>query len=91
MTKLSFLNGNVACMACDSRNIFDVEEASAVMNSARTLLAELSEARLLSVDRERRLMGHDRWEAQRRAEITMRLVTSPVSYTHLTLPTIYSV
>ena len=63
-------------MAPDPRSIFAALETSAVVDSARALLDKPSEERLLSVDRGWMRMGHGGWEAQRRAEIIMRLVTS---------------
>ena len=44
--------------------------------SACALLLELWEERFLFVDRAWEMTRHDTWEAQRRAEIIMRLVTS---------------
>ena len=49
---------------------------TAVVDSARALLEELPEGRLLFVDAAWRLLRNDRWEAQMRAEIIMGLVTS---------------
>ena len=57
-----FLKGSVACMARDPTTIFTAEEVSAVVDSARALLVELSEERLLSVDWAWRLIWHDGWE-----------------------------
>ena len=45
-----YLQGSVACMARNPRSIFAKEEATVVVDSARALLVELSEERLLSVD-----------------------------------------
>ena len=61
----AFLQGSFACMARDPRSTFAAEGASAEVDSARSLLEELSEERLLSVDRARMLMGHDTPEASR--------------------------
>ena len=63
-------------MARDPSSIFAAPKASAVVDSARDLLLELSVKRLLSVDMAWTRMGHDTWEVQRRAEILMRLVAS---------------
>ena len=63
-------------MARDPRIFFAAAEASAVMDSAHALLLEWSEEHLVSVDRASMLMGNDTWEAHRRADIIMRLVTS---------------
>ena len=72
----AFLKGSVAYMARDPRIFFAAAEASAVMDSAHALLLEWSEEHLVSVDRASMLMGNDTWEAHRRADIIMRLVTS---------------
>ena len=47
-----------------------------MLDSARAILVELSDERLLSVDGGWRPMWEDSWEAQRTAEIIMGLVTS---------------
>ena len=71
----AFIQGSVACMARNLRSIFAKEEATAVVGSA-ALLVELPEERPLSVDGAWRLMRDDSWEAWRRSEIIMGLMTS---------------
>lgn len=71
-----FLKSDVTCMVRGPRNIFVAEEASVVVESLRAFLEELSEERLLSIDRAWMLMGPDGWQAQQRADMFMRLMTS---------------
>ena len=73
---LGSMQGSVECMARHPRTIFATAEATAVMDSARAVLDELPEERLLSVDAAWCLMREDTWEEQRRSETITRLVTS---------------
>ena len=63
-------------MERNEKSIFTKEEATAVVDSTRTLLVELPEEHLLSVDGAWRLMREGFWETQRRTEVIMRLETS---------------
>ena len=72
----AFLQGGVVFMARQPRSIFAKEEATAVVDSARALMDEVPEERLLSVDEAWRLLRNESWEARMRVEIIMGLVTS---------------
>ena len=74
----AFLEGSVspAWIATRARSTFALDEAIAVMNSARATLLELPEERLLSVDAAWRLAQEDSWEGQRLSEVVTGLVTS---------------
>ena len=63
-------------MARNPRSIFALDEAIAVVNSARALLLELLEERLLSVWAAWRLGREDSWEGQRLSEVVVGLVTT---------------
>ena len=63
-------------MERNEKSIFTKEEATAVVDSTRTLLVELLEEHLLSVDGAWRLMRKGFRETQRRTEVIMRLETS---------------
>ena len=72
----AFFQGCIACMARNPRSIFALDEAIAVVNSARALLLELLEERLLSVWAAWRLGREDSWEGQRLSEVVVGLVTT---------------